>query len=70
MNTTQYSIFRNFDYDTFWKTMRKWSKTNIVYISELQAPDDFECVWEKEMSRSIKVTDKSRAVERLFKWKG
>lgn len=50
--------------------MRKWSKTNIVYISELQAPNDFECVWEREVSRSIKVTDKSRAVERLFKWKG
>lgn len=50
--------------------MRKWSKTNIVYISEFRAPDDFECVWEKEVSRSIKATDKSRAVERLFKWKG
>lgn len=50
--------------------MRKWSKTNIVYISELQAPDDFECVWEREVSRNIKVAGKSRAVERLFRWKG
>jgi len=32
--------------------------------------NDFECVWEKEVSRSIKVNDKSRAVEKLFKWKG
>lgn len=70
MNTKQFSISRNFDYDTFWKTMRKWSKTNIVYISELQAPDDFECVWEHEVSRSIQAANKSRVVEKLFKWKG
>lgn len=70
MNTTGYSTSSCFDYDKFWQTMRDWSQNNIVYISELQAPDDFECVWEQEVSRSIKATDKSRAVEKLFRYKG
>lgn len=46
--------------------MRIWSKNNIVIISELNAPNDFECIWEKSVSRSIKSTDKSRDTEKLF----
>ena len=42
------------------------SKENICLISELNAPDDFECIWEQEVSRSIKANDKSKAVEKLF----
>lgn len=72
-NTKQYSNSKDFDYNEFWETMREWSKNNIVYISELQAPDDFECVWEKEVYRSINAHNKnrakSRAVEKLFKLK-
>lgn len=69
-NTTQFSNSNNFDYNEFWKTMRGWSKSGaIVYISELEAPDDFECVWEQEVSRSLNVKNKSKAVEKLFKWK-
>lgn len=69
-NTKQFANSKDFDHVIFWQTMRNWSKNNIVYISELQAPDDFECVWEQEVSRSIKATDKSRAVEKLFRYKG
>ena len=29
----------------FWETMRKWSKNNIVVISEREAPKDFKKVW-------------------------
>lgn len=69
-NTKQFSNSQNFDYDDFWETMRIWSRKCIVYISELQAPDDFECVWKQEVSRSINATDKSKAVEKLFRYKG
>ena len=41
--------FSQFDHDAFWETMRKWSKNNLVFISEYEAPDDFMCVWEKKM---------------------
>lgn len=62
----QYANSINFDYDEFWDIMRKWSKDNYVFISELHAPDDFTCIWQQEVSRSIKATDKSTAIEKLF----
>lgn len=58
-----------FDYKCFWETMRNWSKDNIVLISEQTAPDDFECIWEKEVSRSVRAIDKSKATEKLFIYK-
>ena len=69
-NTKQYKNAANFDYDEFWQTMRDWSKNNIVIISEQNAPDDFEVIWEQPVSRSIKATDKNVSVEKLFKYKG
>lgn len=68
--TKQYDNAKNFNYDEFWETMRKWSKNNIVLISELHAPDDFECIWEKNVSRTMKSTDNTmRADEKMFKYK-
>lgn len=64
--TKQYDNAKNFDYEEFWNIIREWSKNNIVLISEQNAPDDFECIWEQEVSRSIKATDKSKSVEKLF----
>ena len=49
--------------------MREWSKDNTVLISEETAPEDFECIWEQEVSRSIKAGDKSKSTEKLFKFK-
>lgn len=65
-NTKQYANSKNFDYDIFWDTMREWSQRNIVLISEQNAPDDFKCIWQQEVSRSIKANDKSKSVEKLF----
>lgn len=65
-NTKQYANSKNFDYEIFWETMREWSKRNVVLISEQNAPDDFECIWQQEVSRSIKANDKSKSVEKLF----
>ena len=50
--------------------MRYWSKDNFVLISELEAPDDFICVWSKDVQRSIKSTDNTmRATEKLFAYR-
>lgn len=65
-NVKEYANARTFDYDLFWNTMRKWSENNIVIISEEHAPDDFVCIWQQEVSRSIKANDKSKSVEKLF----
>lgn len=68
-NTKQFANATKFNYNEFWGTVRAWSKDNFVLVSELEAPDDFVCVWEKSVSRSIKSTDKSKANERLFTYK-
>lgn len=68
--TKKYSNAVNFDYDEFWDIMRKWTKYNIVLVSEEFAPDDFECIWQKDVNRSIKTTKKFNSTEKLFKYKG
>lgn len=54
------------DYIFFWNWVRDLSKDNFVYISEQDAPDDFEAVWEREVNRSIDIHNKYKAVEKLF----
>lgn len=60
------TITKDFNHKEFWDIMREWSKTNIVLISEENAPDDFDVLWEQEVSRTIRATDKSKATEKLF----
>lgn len=57
--------FVNFDTDTFWETMRKWSKKNLVIISEYEAPKDFICVWKKQMKSNYNISVIHRT-EKLF----
>jgi DNA adenine methylase len=75
-NTTQYGFNINFNYKEFWDMMRKWSTKNIVLISEFNAPDDFECIWSKEVINQINLSNKENrdsekitSVEKLFKYK-
>lgn len=61
-------ITGEFNYDEFWDLMREWSKENIVYISEELAPDDFDCVWSREVSRSVNACNKTKSTEKLFRY--
>ena len=45
--------FNDFDHDLFWETMRKWSRHNLVIISEYTAPKDFKCIWKKQMNSTF-----------------
>lgn len=65
-DTKKYANSQSFNHKQFWDTVRKWSETNVVIVSEENAPDDFECIWQQEVSRSIKATDKTKSVEKLF----
>jgi DNA adenine methylase len=42
---TKNSLFKTFNHEEFWDVMRKWSKNNIVIISESNAPKDFKKLW-------------------------
>ena len=50
---TKSKKYDSFDNKEFWDTMRKWSKNNRVFISELEAPSDFTPVWQKKKQISI-----------------
>jgi len=71
-DTCQDSYYVKFDTEKFWNVMREWSKDNLVFVSELQAPEDFECIWEKEIGTSMgrstlrKGERKKLRVEKLF----
>ena len=64
--TKKYATSIDFDHAKFWDWMRKLSKDAYVIISEENAPEDFICIWDKAVSRSIKARDKSKASEKLF----
>lgn len=66
-NTTQYSGGK-FDSSKFWEYARQKSKTNLMFISELNAPDDFVPIWEKEFTRTLDVNKNNqfKATEKLF----
>ncbi|MDD3138947.1 MAG: hypothetical protein PHX08_08250 [Lachnospiraceae bacterium] len=47
------------------------SKNNIVLVSEYNMPDDFECIWNKEVKANFDANrtsndDKNNRVEKLF----
>lgn len=70
-NTTKYTGVPDFDTQEFWNVMREWSKNNDVYISEYEAPDDFEAVLEIPTKTNIrdKTDNVCKRVEKLFKYK-
>lgn len=66
VNTTD-AYKTKFDSEKFWNWVREASKTNTVFVSEYAAPEDFKCVWSKEVVSSLDLnTGGKRNVERLF----
>ena len=65
-NATKYKD--DFNHDDFWQWCRDKSKEgHQVFISEYSAPDDFECVWQKEINSSLtKNTGSKKGIEKLF----
>ena len=64
--TKTYGMSKDFCYGEFWDWCREKSEKNIVLISEQEAPDDFECIWEQKSKRTINHAGTKHSVERLF----
>jgi DNA adenine methylase len=64
--TTQYGSSRDFDYDRFWNWVRKMSEHNGVFVSEYNAPDDFECIYEKTLTTTLDKNSRKNDTEKLF----
>lgn len=71
--TTKYSTDK-FPYEQFYNWCKIASKDNIVLISEYDMPDDFICIWEKEVkvlldSNKSNNDDNNIRTEKLFIYK-
>lgn len=67
-NTAKYKAVDDFNHAEFWQKCRDWcADGHQVFVSEYNAPDDFVCVWEKEISVNVAKNSKGKkGVERLF----
>ena len=70
-NTTGYKD--KFDHNKFWDWCRKMSKYgHQVFISEYNAPEDFECIWQKDVKSSLsangEIGGNKISTEKLFKY--
>lgn len=67
-NTKQYNTSKGFNYEDFWEWAREMSKYHIVLISEINAPNDFKCIWEQNILRTINTSKREISTEKLFKY--
>lgn len=67
--TKQYGASKHFDYTEFWDWVRMFSRNNTVLVSEHNAPNDFECIWEQPVLRTIDNTKRVKATEKIFIYK-
>lgn len=66
--TTSYK--NKFNHEEFWQWCRdKTLQGHKVFISEYQAPDDFECIWSKEITTTLNAKSTFSKVEKLFIYK-
>ena len=66
-NSKQYSTSKDFNHAEFWQWCRNMKdKEHIIFVSEYQAPEDFVCVWKKEVTNSLNTKLTYRPIERLF----
>lgn len=64
-NTTEYAD--DINHDEFWDWCRQKAKDgHKVFISEYNAPEDFTCIWQKELRKELNLGDKEMAIEKLF----
>lgn len=70
-NTTGYKT-GVFDHEEFFQWCREMAKSNVVFVSEYQAPEDFEEVWTGEIKTTFDSnrTKSKKATEKLFRVRG
>ena len=63
----QYTTSKDFDYEKFYDWCReKHSEGYRIFVSEYQMPDDFKCVWQKQITCSMNQTITKKPIEKLF----
>lgn len=65
-NRKQYGINKKFNSEEFWEWVRDRSSQNIIIVSETKAPEDFICIWEQPVFRTINSGKSVPDTEKLF----
>jgi len=70
-NSKEYKSSKGFNHEDFYNWAREMVKQgHKVFISEYYMPDDFVCIWEKEVSSSLSANGKQggnkKSTEKLF----
>lgn len=69
--TKTYNTSKNFNYEDFYNWCREQAKSNIVFVSEYDAPEDFIEVWNQEVKSSLSANGvcggSKKSVEKLFR---
>lgn len=64
--TKQYETSIDFDYDRFYQWCRDNKEKYKIFVSEYSMPEDFNCIWEKEITNAMNTSKTYRPVEKLF----
>ena len=69
-DTKQYGICTGFSHDMFFRWVRVMSEYHTIFISEYEAPNDFEVVTEIELTNSMSTKNTYKKTEKLFRYYG
>lgn len=62
-----YNYGAKFDSEAFWQWCReRHYEGHDIFVSEYKAPEDFICIWQKEINVNVNVKKGDRATEKLF----
>jgi len=65
--TKQYSTSKDFCHVDFFDWVRAMTRDgHKVFVSEYNAPDDFECAWSMEVTNSMNTKNTTKPIEKLF----
>ena len=65
-DTKQYDTSKDFDYEKFYDWCRKNKNNFQIFVSEYNMPDDFICIWKKELTNAMNTTKTYKPIEKLF----
>lgn len=64
--TKQYETSKDFDYEKFYDWIRENKENYQIFVSEYWMPEDFKCIWQKEVTNSMNQTKTYKPTEKLF----
>jgi len=65
--TKQYMSSKGFAYEKFYDWCRGMKENgHIIFVSEYDMPNDFKCVWKKEVTNAMNPTITKKPIEKLY----